>query len=201
MFSAIYRIWTTPISSPILKWFGILILLLISLSPLYTAKPAYACSCAQTLDVAGKMKYADTVFAGQMTDVRQTISASEHQPLLYTFKVKQAWTDNVHEQTSVVTSGESSACGYVFEKEKSYLVYAHTQQGELKTDLCIGNAVYTTADAQSDLAQLGDPRPVLPGSNHVLVGQRLRLVIALGIVVSLVVWIWLYRRRHHRRVS
>lgn len=199
MFSALYRICT---SSPrMFKGLAVLVLLLISLSPLYTAQPAYACSCAQTFDVAGKMKYADTVFAGQMTNVRQTISSSEEQPLLYTFKVQQAWTDHVHEQTSVITSRDSASCGYVFEKGKSYLVYAHTQQGELKTDMCIGNVVYDTAAAQTDLSQLGEPHELLPGNNHILGGNRMNVAIAFLILLGLIAWIWLYRRRHYRRVS
>jgi hypothetical protein len=72
------------------------------------------------------------------------------------------WKAAEGKEVVLYTANDSAACGYNFEKGKSYLVYAHSQKrGEEKvlgTNICTRTALLS--DAKEDLKELGEGKKV-----------------------------------------
>jgi hypothetical protein len=116
---------------------------------------ALACKCMlQSVDQAKAQ--ADAIFEGRVTQIEDVPNPADPQLIQkrVTLAVVRVWKDleNV-ESVSVTTSDSTASCGFPFEKDTSYLVYAaHGEQG-LSTGMC--SRTRLIADASEDLANLG----------------------------------------------
>jgi hypothetical protein len=154
------------------------LLALATLSAVTThAEHAHACSCSvQTAEQA--FEHADAVFEGRVTEVTEPAGengvVSGADPVRITLSVVRAFKGAATETVELLTSASSAACGFGFEKDQSYLVYANETDGSLRTGLCSGTK--RVEDAGPELAALGsgvtpvDPSP--PGAPAVQAPPR-----------------------------
>ena len=119
---------------------------------------AQACSCIAPPPPKKAMEQAHSVFSGKVTKVEK---AGEEE-LAVTLELAATWKGAAGKELTLYTPNQSAACGYNFEKGKSYLVYANQiKRGEekvLETNICTRTALL--ADAKDDLKALGAGKKV-----------------------------------------
>jgi len=129
------------------------ILLLVTVALCWSA-PARACKCSPR-SPAEAAQAASDIFEGRV----QTLSATTAEdpnvpaPMLVELAVVRRFKGADAERLQVRTRADGAACGYAFERDKSYLVYAHQDGGALWVDSCSRTAPIANAD--EDLAALG----------------------------------------------
>lgn len=112
---------------------------------------AEACSCRQwTRDEA--FATATDVFEGRVMSVR--IDTNNHTTVVE-LNVVRTWKGARSERVTVVTAQNSSICGYPFQENTSYLVYATTTEGVTRTELCSRTNPMSNSDAQADVQAMG----------------------------------------------
>lgn len=110
---------------------------------------ASACSCAAPAGVSTQklvrqeLSYSDAVFAGEVVGIDEPrISMSSAAPVTVTFRVSEAWKGTAGETVDVQTAISDTSCGYPFDEDESYLVFASegtTYDGRgLEVGLCSG---------------------------------------------------------------
>lgn len=130
-----------------MKRLPLLILLLAALIP---AAPAYACSCAAAPSALEALAQASATFSGRVIDID---APAGYEPLRVRFDVETVWKGPVQQEIEVRTARDSAGCGFVFERDVSYLVYAYEADGALVTTLCSRSAPLD--QASQDLEALG----------------------------------------------
>ncbi len=133
----------------------ILIAGLLASHLLLPARPTFACSCMAPAPPGEALEQADAVFAGRITEGPQRGGSMDGVAgVAYRFEVSEVWKGDAPSDTWVQTAPDSAACGYNFEADREYLVYATAQGGEFHTNLCTRTALL--GDAVEDLDTLGD---------------------------------------------
>ncbi|GMK37190.1 hypothetical protein PCCS19_02430 [Paenibacillus sp. CCS19] len=108
----------------------------------------YACSCVGGSANAG-LEGSTQVFEGKVTKI------GDQKPEFgglreYTFKVYKSWKGVQSNEINIYSyAGGEASCGFHFDKNKTYLVFATN----LATNLCSGNLPISQAD--NELTQLG----------------------------------------------
>ncbi len=124
------------------------LLLLISL-----IGTALACSCIADDSIENKFNRSDEVFIGKVIDIteNENIITGFNQ-----FEIKmslsKSYKGSIDKNKIIYTNKDSAACGYNFEENSSYLIYAYEYENELGTGLCSGTK--EIKDANSDLEYL-----------------------------------------------
>jgi hypothetical protein len=80
---------------------------------------------------------------------------SSGDPEQITFAVTQVWKGPVYTTLVVTTARESATCGFPFELNKDYLVYATGSETALETSLCSRTRPLDVPTIQQDLDTLG----------------------------------------------
>jgi hypothetical protein len=116
----------------------------------------YACSCIAPPPPKDALKTASAVFSGKVTAI---VDAGDHEKAV-TIEIKTKWKGvEKAKEVVVYTANNGAACGFGFEKGKSYLVYANMlKRGEdkvLGTNLCTRTAALDAA--AKDIKELGEP--------------------------------------------
>jgi hypothetical protein len=116
----------------------------------------YACSCIAPPPPKEALAAASAVFSGKVTAVA---AAGDHEKAV-TIEIKATWKGVEKKKEVVVyTANDGAACGFGFEKGKSYLVYANLlKRGDdkvLSTSICTRTAGLEAA--AKDVKELGDP--------------------------------------------
>jgi len=105
----------------------------------------FACTCAPTTSPCVAAGRAQAIFVGQVLDVSNSKTAGSPSDVpegpFFSRRVSFKVTESLHgalDGTVVVYTGsDRGACGYGFEKGKSYLIYAHqAKTGQLTTTVC-----------------------------------------------------------------
>jgi len=124
-------------------------------SLLLLAAPALACKCMLPAVDAAR-EDAAALFEGRVLAIEQqgddpgAVNGKQR----VTLAVVRSWKGlERDERIDVYTNGSSAACGYMFEKSTSYLIYASEHDGKLSVSLC--SRTRPIADAAEDLALLG----------------------------------------------
>ncbi len=118
--------------------------LVVGLTPVLGANPAYACSCVGDVDEAQLRKWADVVFQGKVTAKTGTVDGPGNtgaETITYTFKPTRTYKGKVRIPQKVSTSGSSASCGVRLSVGSTYLVYATKAEPEGK-----GKAARKAAD-------------------------------------------------------
>jgi len=93
----------------------------------YVAHPqaAQACSCAEQSQKQA-FESSSAVFEGRVHQIQPAGDGDQKRPPMnrVTLRVVRIWKGAESEQITVLTASDSAACGYAFEVNKSYLVYA-----------------------------------------------------------------------------
>lgn len=151
----------------------------LSLCVLFTlaARVTMACSCAGVPVVEGSFKMADAVFAGVVETIEdpsgdrlRRMSETQRQAApraapselgpdfgrRVTLRVLQWWKgEQLSERVQVWTAYGGGDCGYPFETDQSYLVFAHRWRDLLTVGICSKTGPLVCAER--DMEWLGEP--------------------------------------------
>ncbi len=117
-------------------------------------KVAYACTCLRPAPPLEAKEKADAVFSG--TVISQERSEFE---VKVNFRVQRIWKGEIDDTVTITTARSSAACGVNFRVREKYLVYAFSDQNELRTNLCSRTQILSRAS--EDLRALGSgSRPI-----------------------------------------
>ena len=90
-----------------------------------------ACSCMAPGAPLEELNKSDAVFVGKVIDIKSSSTEKE-----ITFERTRIWKGPESVQLTIATGTDSASCGYGFEKDKEYLVYASLSEGKYYTGLC-----------------------------------------------------------------
>lgn len=127
----------------------------LTLALVLAPAPARACSCME-IGPEEAVEQSDAIFEGRVVGVSPAqgeIGPGDNEVVL---RVVRAWkgVPQDEEQVTVRTASNSAACGYNFEPDRSYLVYAsESSDGSLRVSLCSRTQLIEQAD--EDLQVLG----------------------------------------------
>jgi Tissue inhibitor of metalloproteinase len=127
----------------------------LALTTLTFGSTALACKCAPH-SVAEGLNDAAAVFEGRVVSIEDVSEGTD--PAVakkrVTLSIVRVWKDLEDIETvTLTTNAESAACGFQFERDKSYLVYANRSEQSLTVHSCTRTRLI--ADAGEDLSQLG----------------------------------------------
>jgi hypothetical protein len=120
------------------------------------ADTSYACSCMASRDsvktqITKAYKNSAAIFSGKVISAKQTEDGSY---FIFTFAVNGSWKGKLGKEVTVITAKDSSMCGYRFEDDKEYLVYAHGSVDELRVGICSRTASMSDSSDVKQLAKL-----------------------------------------------
>jgi len=129
-----------------------------------TSHVAYACSCMQPLSPNEEMPKFDAVFSGKVIEIIEKHpswpSESSTDPVFATIDVYTIWKGEKNKTITVKTASSSASCGFNFEKNQEYIIYAASYNNEeeegdddLQVSLCSRTGLLSDADV--DLQALG----------------------------------------------
>jgi MYXO-CTERM domain-containing protein len=116
-----------------------------------SASSARACSCRPPAPPAEAREAAAAVFEGRVISIERGEPAGG--PIRVKLSVVRTFGADLGEVVTVRTGGSSAACGFGFQQDESYLVYASEHDGQLQVSLC--SRTRPMADAAEDLKVLG----------------------------------------------
>ncbi len=127
----------------------------LALAWLAAPAPARACKCAVPPALEARATAA-AVFEGRVSAVEELPAAgtADGDSRQVTLAVVRVWKGLENSETvRVTTRGSSASCGYMFEPNVSYLVYAGGSTAKLEVSGC--SRTRALSDAGDDLALLG----------------------------------------------
>lgn len=159
----------------------IIIFLQLTFYPFY----ANACSCIQPLETKESLKEASAVFAGEVIDITsRPINSSR--PLKVTFNVLRAWKGLDSRIVVLETANSSASCGYNFEKDGKYLIYANGKINDLEVSLC--SRTKLLKNASSDLEDLGEGYlPLVEENNPSRIYDIILVISVIGFIIIVMV--------------
>ncbi|MYL57218.1 hypothetical protein GLW20_06845 [Virgibacillus halodenitrificans] len=127
-----------------------------------------ACSCLEPGPPKEELKRSSAVFSGkvikQIDENENNLIQSSADKIATILKVDKTWKGIKDTEVVVHTERSSASCGFEFNLNNSYLVYATKKDDKLHVSLCSRTTSLT--EATEDLTELGDgQRP----TNHVSV--------------------------------
>lgn len=149
----------------------------------------YACSCMPPAPPQQALQDADAVFAGRVL----RIDDLPDQNVQIILEVEEQWKGNPGSRVKLTTANNSAACGFNFDKEKRYVVYARRYENSLHTGLCDRTAPLESA--QEDLEYFGAEHLLTAtpkGRGSICGGSNLAALQALLFIGFGVLWM----RRH-----
>ena len=126
-------------------------------APTYNA--AYACSCVIPESPNDSLQKSDAVFSGKAVKIEEKhqndLAFSSMDSVLVTFDVDRVWKGENEASITIQTSPSSASCGYSFEENSHYLVYANRNGDMLDVSLC--SRTNLVSSATEDIGDLGIP--------------------------------------------
>lgn len=135
------------------------ILFFVIFIPLFTYSPntSFACDCVEPYPVKDELNRSSAVFSGKVVKMvdenKNKLIQSSADPIAVQIEVKETWKGLNQKQLLVYTERNSASCGYEFDLDNEYLVYAMEVDGQLKVSLCSRTKLLSAAT--SDLQELG----------------------------------------------
>lgn len=161
-------------------------LLLLVLALLGTAQTSHACSCIAPPGPLESMADSDFVFSGTVESI-VPINKEYGGNILVRLRVRTQWKGGLSDEVFVETADNSAACGYHFERNKSYLIYGSVYEGVMTTNICTRTTALENAD--DDLRALGtgeetaSRRALCGGPTNAIVVQTF-LFLMIGMILS-----------------
>lgn len=154
-------------------------------------RPAAACYCVPPAQVAEGVQAVDAVFTGTVLRVEEGEA---------TVAVQSRFKGDVR-SVVVLPNGEAGDCGYIFEVDRSYLVYASESDAPNRFSTSICNRTAPLEESQGEIAQL--VLLITPKSAGWLDLDLSAWTLAavLGAAVLLVILALLVARRHSHHTS
>lgn len=164
----------TSVKKPVQRYVRFLIILVvigsastINLAGITNCNPVFACECTISRSVGDEFSEARAVFSGKVTSITDsTIEGGK----IVSLDVGRAWkgVSNDTDAIAVRTWPGTATCGFPFEENREYLVYAYGTDGEISLAVELCSRTAPIENAQTDLAFL-DPSyvPVSDGGNPI----------------------------------
>jgi hypothetical protein len=142
-----------------MKKISIFILLVSFALGLFVMKPSttFACSCVKPLGVKEELTRSDLVFSGKVLSIKNEKGSNGIIKKVVLFKVNQTWKGSKVAKIKITTGQGEGDCGFPFQKNHDYLVYANKSDMYGKKELIsvICSRTNDLASAKEDLAKLG----------------------------------------------
>jgi hypothetical protein len=123
---------------------------------LATIPAVWACSCAPPPPPDQALKNAVAVFLGKVVDIE--VDQANYKKTV-TLDVERWWKGGDAGRIQVITSLDGASCGYGFQKDGRYLVYAHGRGNNEKlwgVSLCSRTANALQPQVAQDMKVLGE---------------------------------------------
>ncbi|SDX98390.1 hypothetical protein [Thermoactinomyces sp. DSM 45892] len=104
-----------------------------------------ACSCAPSDDPVKEADKSSAVFVGKVVQLERDANQR-----IATLHVSKRWKGDLDPELIVYTALSEASCGFTFEMEKEYLVYAIKKNGHLTTTICSRTKLLSEAQADLD---------------------------------------------------
>ena len=147
--------------------FAFSVFLVFSISANYSANEAYACSCVVPDSPEKELQRHDAVFSGNVISMEELHPTEplyfSGDPVVVTFEIDKIWKGlNSSDSITVHTAQSSASCGYGFETNQKYIVYASydDEKEQLEVSLCSRTSLLS--DASEDLEELGTGMSIDP---------------------------------------
>ncbi len=118
---------------------------------------AFACSCMVPSAPLVALEASDFVFSGVVKNITP-INSEYGRTLLIRMDVLTRWKGDFSKAIVVETADNSAACGFPFQRGKSYLVYGHVYENMPQTNICTRTRLLENAD--EDIADLDEGEEV-----------------------------------------
>ena len=131
-------------------------ILMCAIGCVITAEPAQACTCSGPATPAEGLKRSAAVFRGRVTEISRPfldrLGLTKTGGHRVEFEVLKRWKGASSRSAAIVTRLTGEACGFPFEKNKEYLVYAVTEPSDIQSGICTGTK--NIADAEQEMKEL-----------------------------------------------
>lgn len=118
---------------------------------------SYACSCIPSDSVRQELALSDVVFTGKVLQLidknKEKPTKSSADPIAVHLQVKEIWKGLKESEVIIYTERDTASCGFPFEKNQEYIVYAMEDDGELRASICSRTAPLLAAP--EDIEELG----------------------------------------------
>ena len=142
------------------------IFLVFSISVNHSIKEAYACSCVAPDSPQEELQEFDAVFSGMVTRIEEKNPNADivfsADPVFVTFDVNTVWKGLQSDTITIQTALMSASCGFNFEDNLEYVVYANEYAQGLEVSLCSRTSLI--ADAVQDINELGTGHKMISDS-------------------------------------
>ncbi len=134
---------------------GIVALTLFAIVPMQSE----ACRCAPPPEPAKALAQSAAVFVGKVVAIEDGPEANRNKTV--TLEVEKWWKGGETARVKVVTNSDSAACGFGFQLDSRYLVYATAGNGAaaLHVNSCSRTRAAQTAEGTGDFKDLGEGKP------------------------------------------
>ncbi|MFT4414928.1 hypothetical protein ACLM5H_13795 [Fredinandcohnia humi] len=138
----------------------ILVIMLLSLTIIvFFPRQISACSCANPESVKDELNRKTAVFSGKVIDLvdknKYSYIKSSADLVQVLFEVNESWKGTNASQVIVSTARSGASCGYEFELNKEYIVYAYGDKDNLETGFCERTALLSEASEDLDILGKG----------------------------------------------
>lgn len=124
----------------------------------FSPNTGYACSCAEPGSAQEELERSSAVFSGEVIGIldknKNSYIQSSADPIAILFEVEETWKGVTQSQVVVYTERDEASCGYQFEINTKYLVFAYESGGSFKTSYCSKTTPLTLAI--DDMDELGE---------------------------------------------
>jgi len=125
------------------------------------AENVFGCSCMLDdkplgVQVKRAFKNSTAIFSAEVISV--TDDPADEYSLIVKMKVGKYWKGKIGKEVVVKTARQSAMCGYYFEVDHNYVVYAFGEKTEMKTDNCSRTSGYQGNADVKFLNRLKKPR-------------------------------------------
>lgn len=125
---------------------------------------AHACLCAELAQPDEALDQATAIFAGKVVDIVYADVSEPKGASIFklgkrqtTFHVSKVWKGQ--DMNMIVITSNTSQCGYAFQKNKEYIVYAYGEENNLESSIC--SRTKLLKNAQKDLQVLDNSNQTL----------------------------------------
>lgn len=121
----------------------------------YSPTTTYACSCVGPNTVEEEFERSAAVFSGKVVDIedkKSMFNLSSAALIAVKFEVEESWKGLNQKQMTVYTAISTDSCGYDFNLNTAYLVYAYESDGAYNVGLCSRTTPLLTAE--KDISEL-----------------------------------------------
>ena len=151
-----------------------LIISILLIFPKLISTPTQACSCIAPPPPKEKLRTSGLVFRGTVINVkesRKTTGNFINYQNEIEFQSSKIWKGENSSKIILYTASNGAACGYNFEKNKEYIIYAYKSGDTYSTTSCNGNV--SDKEIEQESKALVEITPGIESTEQVLQNQSI----------------------------